>query len=178
MSSLFLWRTWRLKSPRRVQWFMASNAMRVSRRSIAVCVICASCTQWGHPHRTRPSGIAVTSAACGLGSSRMSAEAITSARSATRPTRDSMYPGSSWKSAAYPRSTIIRARTSGSMRSRWCGCSGNLRSFSIVEPASSPSVRRGLLDAESLEVGVETAADGRAVPDIRPPIIGEPGAAP
>ena len=65
---------------------------------------------------------------------------MTSARSATRPTRDSTYPGASWKSDAYPCSTIIRARRSGSIRSRWCGCSASLRSFSIVDSASKQSV--------------------------------------
>ena len=58
----------RTKSPLSLQWFIASQAMRVSRRSMASWAISRSCTQCGQPQTTWPGRSVSRSSASGLGS--------------------------------------------------------------------------------------------------------------
>jgi hypothetical protein len=75
-----------MKSPDGVQWFICSQAIKVRCLSIAICVNSGSCTAWGHPHRTCPSRRNSKSGNVGLGSSTMSAPAMTSSRVTTAAT--------------------------------------------------------------------------------------------
>ena len=73
--SLFLWKTCRRNDPSLAQWFIASNAIRVSRRSTACWVMSSFWTQCGQPQRTWPSRISARSSASGLGSKTTSQSA-------------------------------------------------------------------------------------------------------
>ena len=63
-----------------VQWFIASKAIRVSRRSMASWVISSSWTQCGQPHRTWPSRSSARSSGSGLGSRTTSHSAMSCSR--------------------------------------------------------------------------------------------------
>ena len=74
------------ESPSRVQWFIASNAISVTRRSMASWAIPRSCTQCGQPQTTWPGRSVSRSAASGLGSSITSHWAKSSSRERRPPT--------------------------------------------------------------------------------------------
>ena len=58
--------------PSRLQWCISSQAISVSRRSMAIWVISSSCTQCIHPQSTAPSGSSSRSAGIGFGISNTS----------------------------------------------------------------------------------------------------------
>ena len=81
-----MWKTWTTNPPEGVQWFIASQAMSVSRLSIEIWVSRGSWTACGQPQSTCPSLRLATSSRVGLGSSITSLLAMTSSRDLMPPT--------------------------------------------------------------------------------------------